>query len=132
MNYLYEQQVAPGQLIEVADGIMWLTMPLPFELDHINLYLIRTNEGWVVVDTGIGTSKTKALWEEIFSQLDAPISGVIVTHLHPDHIGLAGWIADTFDVPFYMLAHVDSCWGYVGLRWPQVGSKMAPDRSMLA
>ncbi|GEA05812.1 Zn-dependent hydrolase [Alteromonas sp. KUL42] len=102
MNYLYEQQVAPGQLIEVADGIMWLTMPLPFELDHINLYLIRTNEGWVVVDTGIGTSKTKALWEEIFSQLDAPISGVIVTHLHPDHIGLAGWIADTFDVPFYM------------------------------
>lgn len=102
MKYLFDKQVEPGQLIEIVDGVLWLTMPLPFELDHINLYLIRAENGWVVVDTGLGTSKTKALWETIFAQLDGPICGVIVTHLHPDHIGLAGWIADNYNVPFYM------------------------------
>lgn len=102
MNYLYDQQVAPGKLVEVTPGVLWLTMPLPFELDHINLYLIEDGAGWVIVDTGLGTKTTKALWENIFSQLNAPITGVIVTHLHPDHIGLAGWIADAFDVPLYM------------------------------
>lgn len=102
MEYLFDKQVEPGELIEVADGVLWLTMPLPFELDHINLYLIRGEGGWVVIDTGIGTSTTKALWERIFKQLDGPIVGVIVTHLHPDHVGLAGWIADTYNVPFYM------------------------------
>ncbi|AXT40802.1 MBL fold metallo-hydrolase [Alteromonas sp. BL110] len=102
MEYLFDKQVEPGELIEVADGVLWLTMPLPFELDHINLYLIRGEGGWVVIDTGIGTSTTKSLWMRIFEQLDAPIVGVIVTHLHPDHVGLAGWIADTYNVPFYM------------------------------
>ncbi|QGX63026.1 MBL fold metallo-hydrolase [Alteromonas mediterranea] len=102
MEYLYEKQVEPGKLIEIAEGVLWLTMPLPFELDHINLYLIRGDGGWVVVDTGIGTTTTKSLWQRIFAQLDGPIVGVIVTHLHPDHVGLAGWIADTFKVPFYM------------------------------
>lgn len=102
MEYLYEKQVEPGKLIEIAEGVLWLTMPLPFELDHINLYLIRGDGGWVVVDTGIGTATTKSLWQRIFAQLDGPIVGVIVTHLHPDHVGLAGWIADTYKVPFCM------------------------------
>ena len=102
MHYLYDKQVEPGQLIEIAEGVLWLTMPLPFELDHINLYLIRGDNGWIVVDTGLGIDATKTLWEAIFDQLDAPICGVIVTHLHPDHVGLAGWIADRFNVPFYM------------------------------
>ena len=70
MEYLFDKQVEPGELIEVADGVLWLTMPLPFELDHINLYLIRGEGGWVVIDTGIGTSTTKALWERIFKQLE--------------------------------------------------------------
>ncbi|WP_334057117.1 MBL fold metallo-hydrolase [Alteromonas sp. S005] len=102
MEYLFNKQVEPGEVIEVAEGVLWLTMPLPFELDHINLYLIRGENGWVVIDTGIGTSTTKSLWKCIFKQLDEPIVGVIVTHLHPDHVGLAGWIADKCDVPFYM------------------------------
>lgn len=102
MQYLADKQPQPGQLVEIADGVMWLTMPLPFELDHINLYLIKDGDNWVVVDTGIGTSTTKALWQQIFEKLDGSISAVVVTHLHPDHIGLAGWIADEFDVPFYM------------------------------
>lgn len=59
MKYLFDEQVEPGQLIEIVDGVLWLTMPLPFELDHINLYLIRAENGWVVVDTGLGTSKPR-------------------------------------------------------------------------
>ena len=102
MQYLADKQPQPSELVEIANGVMWLTMPLPFELDHINLYLIKDGDNWVVVDTGIGTSTTKALWQQIFEKLNGNISAVIVTHLHPDHIGLAGWIADEFDVPFYM------------------------------
>lgn len=102
MEYLYDKQVEPGEFIEIAEGVLWLTMPLPFDLDHINLYLLKGEGGWVVLDTGIGTSTTKSLWLRIFEQLNAPIVGVIVTHLHPDHVGLAGWIADTYNVPFYM------------------------------
>ena len=102
MEYLYDKQVQPGEFIEIAEGVLWLTMPLPFDLDHINLYLLKGEGGWVVLDTGIGTSTTKSLWLRIFEQLNAPIAGVIVTHLHPDHVGLAGWIADMYNVPFYM------------------------------
>jgi len=102
MHYPFDSQPSAGTLKEVCKGVFWLTMPLPFDLDHINLYIIEDNHGYVIVDTGIGLDKTKALWTKIFSQLDKPIVGVLVTHLHPDHIGLAGWIADTYDVPFYM------------------------------
>ena len=91
-----------GSWTEIANGILWLRMPLPFELDHINLYLLRDTEGWVVIDSGIGTDTTKVLWEKIFAALDAPIVGVLITHLHPDHVGLAGWIAEKFKVPLYM------------------------------
>lgn len=93
-----------GKWQQVAPGILWLRMPLPFELDHINLYLIedKASGGYALIDTGIGTSKTKALWESLFADLGKPLTKVIVTHLHPDHIGMAGYLVDKFRVPFYM------------------------------
>lgn len=91
-----------GSLSEIADGVMWLRMPLPFELDHINLYLIKDNNGWVIVDCGIALPQTKALWQTIFDALDTPITRVVATHMHPDHIGLAGWLCDKWKVPLYM------------------------------
>ena len=93
---------AAGSWTEITKGILWLRMPLPFELDHINLYLVRDTDGWIVIDSGIGTDKTKSLWDKIFDSLDAPIVGVLITHLHPDHVGLAGWITEKFKVPLYM------------------------------
>lgn len=101
-HYLDLSLPEPGKLTQVAKGIYWLRMPLPFELDHINLYLIEDKLGWYVIDTGLGTDKTRELWNQIFKQLDKPIIGVIVTHMHPDHIGLAGWITEKFRVPLYM------------------------------
>jgi len=93
---------AAGQLTKVNDYVYWLRMPLPFDLDHINLYLIKDNAGWAILDTGIGTSTTEKLWNEIFAQLDMPITRVIVTHMHPDHIGMAGYLVEKFKVPLHM------------------------------
>lgn len=95
---------APGKLLEVADGVHWLRMPLPFALDHINLWLLRDGDGWTIVDSGFGNDTTKKLWEQIFSDcLDGrPIKRIIVTHLHPDHVGLAAWLAARWKVDVWM------------------------------
>ncbi|WP_322071061.1 MBL fold metallo-hydrolase [Paraburkholderia bannensis] len=87
-----------GQAFDVAPGVKWLRMPLPFVLDHINLWLLRDEidgrQGWTVVDCGITDDTIKAHWERVFeSQLEGlPVLRVLVTHCHPDHIGLAHWI----------------------------------------
>ncbi|MEO0961987.1 MAG: MBL fold metallo-hydrolase [Pseudomonadota bacterium] len=95
---------APGETIEISPGIHWLRMPLPYSLDHINLYLIEDGDGWVIVDTGVNTSKVRDLWEQHFAGVmgGRPVTKVIVTHLHPDHVGLAGWLCRRFDVELWM------------------------------
>ncbi|MFM2278326.1 MAG: hypothetical protein RLZZ444_557 [Pseudomonadota bacterium] len=90
-----------GHVVEIADGILWTRLPLPFQLDHVNIYLLRDGDGWAVIDTGIKTEAAMAAWERIF---EGPLKGnrisrVIVTHYHPDHIGLAGWLCERFDCP---------------------------------
>ena len=88
----------PGRALVVAPGVKWIRMTLPFALDHINLWLLRDTlegvEGWTVVDCCISRDEAKAQWEEVFThELDGlPILRVIVTHMHPDHIGLADWL----------------------------------------
>ncbi len=90
----------PGRTLEVAPGVRWLRMPLPFALDHINLWLLRDRidgiEGWTVVDCGVATEKTKALWTQLFeTELQGlPVLRVVVTHMHPDHLGLAHWLCE--------------------------------------
>ncbi|MFZ5548797.1 MAG: MBL fold metallo-hydrolase [Pseudomonadota bacterium] len=92
---------APGEVIEVAPGVRWLRMALPFALDHINLWLLHDHdeagrEGWAVVDCGIANDATRSAWEQVFAHgLDGlPVLRVIVTHMHPDHIGLADWLCE--------------------------------------
>ena len=87
---------APGTVIEVAPGIRWLRMPLPFQLDHINLWLLDDGDGFTVVDTGVGLDATRELWERIFTTAlgGRPITRVILTHFHPDHIGNAAWLTE--------------------------------------
>jgi len=85
---------ATGKLHEIAPGVFWLRMPLPMSLNHINLWVLEDDDGWVTVDTGLNTAECKAAWREL---LDGPLAGkpvkrVVVTHYHPDHLGLAGWL----------------------------------------
>ncbi len=91
---------APGRTLEVAPGVRWLRMGLPFALNHINLWLLRDQldgrEGWTVVDCGIDNAATRANWETVFADelQGLPVLRVIVTHMHPDHIGLAHWLCE--------------------------------------
>jgi glyoxylase-like metal-dependent hydrolase (beta-lactamase superfamily II) len=91
----------PGRTIEVAPGILWARVPLPFRLDHVNVYFLEDGAGWAVVDTGIDNDRARAVWEAL---LHGPLAGrrltrLLVTHMHPDHIGLAGWLTERFDIP---------------------------------
>lgn len=103
-----DSQPEPGTAREVAPGVRWIRMPLPFALDHINLWLVRDEidgrQGWTVVDTGISRDEVKTLWDRIFAeQLDGlPVLRVLVTHMHPDHVGLAAWICRRWDAPLWM------------------------------
>jgi glyoxylase-like metal-dependent hydrolase (beta-lactamase superfamily II) len=99
--YPVPEPPAAGQLMEVAPGILWARVPLPFRLDHINVYLMDDGDGWAILDTGLGNDATRALWEALAK---GPLAGrrlsrLIVTHHHPDHIGLAGWLCERFDLP---------------------------------
>ncbi len=86
-----------GQAREVAPGVYWLRMPLPFALDHINLWAIRDGDGWALVDTGIWSTETAAAWRQLAGgALAGPVTRVFVTHMHPDHIGMAGWLTRKF------------------------------------
>lgn len=104
IDYEFAEKPDTGSTIEIAPGVHWLRMPLPFALDHINLWLFRDNNAWVVVDSGIGTGKTKEVWEDAFvtAMRGDPISQVVVTHMHPDHVGCAGWLANRFGVDLWM------------------------------
>ncbi|MGH7004378.1 MAG: MBL fold metallo-hydrolase [Alphaproteobacteria bacterium] len=97
----------PGETLEVAPGVHWIRMPLPYKLDHINLWLLEDGEGWVLVDTGISSNKTKGLWRNVFEakgigRADGrPATRLICTHFHPDHMGLAGWLTEELDIPLW-------------------------------
>lgn len=85
----------PGTVREVADGVLWVRMPLPFALKWINLWLIRDTGGWAIVDTGVALEDARAHWRTILDAVLAPgetVTRVFVTHMHPDHIGLSGWL----------------------------------------
>ncbi|WP_367383353.1 MBL fold metallo-hydrolase [Roseobacter sp. HKCCD8198] len=93
IHYPYDTAPEPGAAIELADGVLWIRLPLPMALDHVNVFALRDGAGWALVDTGFDSRRSRAIWAEI---LAAPLGGdpitkVIATHHHPDHIGLAGW-----------------------------------------
>lgn len=101
LHYPFDQAVpAPGGVLQIADGVLWVRMAMPFALNHINLWLLRDQldgrEGWTIVDCGLGKSDVHEQWEQVFaSVLDGlPVLRVIVTHMHPDHIGSAAWLTD--------------------------------------
>ncbi|GGE53992.1 MBL fold metallo-hydrolase [Actibacterium pelagium] len=93
IRYPFENIPPEGEAVEVADGVLWMRLPLPMALDHVNVYALDDGDGWTIIDSGFASRGTKAIWRKI---LDGPLQGrpirrILVTHHHPDHVGLAGW-----------------------------------------
>jgi glyoxylase-like metal-dependent hydrolase (beta-lactamase superfamily II) len=105
---LGERLPAPAELVDVAPGVRWLRMPLPFALDHIHLWLLRDcfegREGWTLVDCGIAAPETRALWQQIEAESlgGLPIVRILCTHMHPDHLGLAAELGERHQAPLWM------------------------------
>jgi glyoxylase-like metal-dependent hydrolase (beta-lactamase superfamily II) len=100
----FPEPPAPGDVREIAPGILWLRFALPFLLNHVNIYLIEDDGGWAAFDTGLGDDATRAAWDTIFA---GPLHGqrltrVICSHYHPDHVGLVGWLTKRFACPLWM------------------------------
>jgi glyoxylase-like metal-dependent hydrolase (beta-lactamase superfamily II) len=105
LTYPFEQPPPPGEALEVVPGVMWLRMPLPMHLNHINLWAIDDGAaGWAVVDTGMRTDETLAAWRQLFTQAadGRRLSRVFCTHMHPDHVGMAGWLVRKFGCRLWM------------------------------
>ena len=102
--YPFDAPPLPGKALDVAPGVVWMRMPLPFVLNHINLWGLEDQGGWAVVDTGMRTEDTLAAWRGLFKDTrdERPITRVFVTHMHPDHIGLAGWLTRKFGCRLWM------------------------------
>ncbi|MBL8630457.1 MAG: MBL fold metallo-hydrolase [Rhodospirillaceae bacterium] len=104
VQYPFSDAPKPAELIEVAPRVQWLRMPLPFALNHINLWLLDDGDSYTLVDTGIDMDITRTTWQQLMvgPLAHKKIGRVICTHFHPDHMGLAGWFARDFSLPIHM------------------------------
>ncbi|MDG2241907.1 MAG: MBL fold metallo-hydrolase [Rhodospirillaceae bacterium] len=100
LEFPWSEAPGPGTGIEVAPGVNWVRMPLPFALDHINLWVLEDSDGWVLVDSGFDSSVTQEAWAQLFDSVFVGKNPkrLICTHHHPDHMGLAGWLMKTYDI----------------------------------
>ena len=106
LKYPFEKGFHPvaGEPFEVADGVFWLHVPMPIALDHINLWLLRDGDGWVIVDSGLDSPVCMEVWDKVFDTFLTPasVNRILVTHFHPDHIGLASWLAHRCDCKIWI------------------------------
>ena len=96
IRYPWEIPPQEGEAIEVAEGVLWMRLPLPMALDHVNIYALDEGDSWTIIDTGFDSKRSRAIWADLMAGPlgGKPISRLIVTHHHPDHVGLAGWFQE--------------------------------------
>lgn len=131
MNAMQWPVEAPesGALIGIAEGVFWARLPLPIALNHVNAYILDDGDGWTVVDTGVDTKKSRRIWTDLLQgPLKAkPVTRVIVTHHHLDHVGLAGWFATEHGAELVMTRTA-----YLMARMLQLDVQDAPTPEMIA
>lgn len=93
IRYPFATPPAVGEAIEVAAGVLWMRLPLPMALDHVNVYALDDGDSWTLIDTGFHSGKSRKIWTDLLAGPlgGKPVGRVIVTHHHPDHVGMAGW-----------------------------------------
>jgi len=96
IRFPFPEPPLPGTATELAEGVLWMRLPLPMALDHVNVYALDDGDGWTIIDTGFATAKIRAVWDDLLAGPLGfrPVRRVVATHHHPDHIGLAGWFQD--------------------------------------
>lgn len=104
LDFPFAAPPGPGEAVELAPGVLWMRLAMPLALDHINVYALDDGRGWALVDTGLALPATRDEWDRILAGPlgGRPVTRVICTHMHPDHIGLAGWLCDRFQAPLVM------------------------------
>jgi glyoxylase-like metal-dependent hydrolase (beta-lactamase superfamily II) len=104
LRYPWENHPGTDKVVEVTTGVLWVRLALPFRLNHVNIYLLADGDGWAMVDAGFGNEESIAAWTALFEGplKHVKITRLIVTHSHPDHVGLAGWIVERFNCPLFM------------------------------
>ncbi|MCC6780470.1 MAG: MBL fold metallo-hydrolase [Hyphomicrobiales bacterium] len=117
LDYPHATPPCAGEALSIAPGVLWLRMPLPFALNHINTWAIADERdgraGWTLVDCGLGNALTRAHWETLFAGAlrRLPVLRVLVTHYHPDHVGSAAWLCERFGCALDMtIAEFLSAW----------------------
>lgn len=103
IRYLHETHPTGSETYQIAPGILWARLPLPFRLNHVNVWLLRDADGWTLIDTGVDSRDCRAVWEALLAGplADARINRLVATHGHTDHVGLSGWLVERAGgVPF--------------------------------
>ena len=126
IRYIHEEPPAGAETIEIAPGILWARIPLPFRLNHVNVWLLRESQGWAVIDTGTSDQNARAVWDQLLATTlsGAPITRLIATHGHTDHVGLAGWLYDRSGGVPYLITLTE--WLSAQLRVEEAKSPLGP------
>ena len=126
IRYVHEQHPTGAETIEIAPGILWARIPLPFRLNHVNVWLLREQDGWTVVDTGTSDDTARAVWDLLLAGplSGAPIVRLVATHGHTDHVGLAGWLFDRAGGVPYLITLTE--WLSAQLRVEEAKSPLGP------
>ena len=103
IHYEFSSRPDTGDTMEVLPGLHWLRMPLPFTLGHINLWLLE-DQDWTIVDTGVSVEESEQVWKKTLATAlkKRPVNRIIVTHMHPDHSGCAGWLREETGAELWM------------------------------
>ena len=104
VSFPFAKVPEPGALCELMPGIDWVCMRLPFALDHVNAWILRNDETSTLIDTGIDSADSRRYWDTLLSRIEISPSNLLITHYHPDHAGLGGWIARNSNREVYFSA----------------------------